>query len=201
MRFFTLRSTSSLVSCLVVGSLCFCLLTASSKGEPQESQSSKNTSDAKEEDGADNPQQVMPKLTVAEARRQSRLLHDTYVATLHTVHRQYFDKDERETIPARALEEVFRQVDAETGGKTRWISVNTPAMNIDHRPKAGFEKDAARQLSKGEREFERVEDGTYFRAGAVSLFAGCTKCHLSGLRPQQRVRSVAGLVMSVPVEQ
>jgi hypothetical protein len=203
MKFQPSRPATLLASCLVVGSLCFCVLTASSRGEPQEAQSStssKGSSDAKDNDDGEKPQKAAPKLTVAEARRQSRLLHNTYIATLHTVHRQYFDEGERETIPARAMEEVFRQVDAETGGKTRWISVNTPAMNIDHKPKEGFEKDAALQLAKGEREFERVEDGTYLRAGAVSLFAGCTKCHLSGLRPQQRVRSVAGLVMSFPIE-
>lgn len=139
-------------------------------------------------------------IQVAEARRLTRVLHDTYVATLHTVHRQYFDEGERETIPARALEDVFRQIDRETGGTTRWISVNTPAMNIDHRPKDGFEKDAARRLASGDREFERVENGAFHRAGAVSLFAGCTKCHLSGLRPQTKVRSVAGLVISLPVK-
>ena len=154
MKFHTLRPTTLLAACLVVGSLCFCVLTASSKGEPQEAQlstSSKSSSDAKDNDGGEKPQKAAPKLTVAEARRQSRLLHNTYIATLHTVHRQYFDEGERETIPARAMEEVFRQVDAETGGKTRWISVNTPAMNIDHKPKDGFENDAALQLAKGER--------------------------------------------------
>ena len=207
MKFRRLKPAFSLASCFVIASLSICLLTASSEGEPQAPQSTvaNSKSEATEKDRPAVPEKaapkkVAPKLTVSEARRQSRLLHDTYVATLHTVHRIYFDKDERETIPARALEEVFRQVDVETGGKTRWISVNTPAMNIDHKPKEGFEKDAARQLAKGDREFERVEGGTYFRAGAVSLFAGCTKCHLSGLRRQQNVRSVAGLVMSVPVE-
>ena len=54
------------------------------------------------------------------------------------------------------MEEVFRQIDAEIGGKTRWIAVNTPAMNIDHSPQEGFEKDAARELKQGKHEFERV---------------------------------------------
>lgn len=182
----------SLVALCVVSSLSLAFLTASSNGE---SQKADNADDSEKADEAPD------KLTVPEARRQTKLLHDTYIATLHTVHRSYFDEDEREIIPARAMENVFRQIDAETGGKTRWIAVNTPAMNIDHNPKEGFEKDAARELKKGKREFERVEDGTYFRAGAVSLFASCTKCHLSGLRPQQNVRSVAGLVISMPVKQ
>lgn len=192
MAFSRLRPRLTLVAIYVVSGLFLAFLTASSNGESQKGDTADDSELADEAAG---------KLTVPEARRQTKLLHDTYIATLHTVHRSYFDEDEREIIPARAMEQVFRQIDAETGGKTRWIAVNTPAMNIDHNPKEGFEKDAARELKKGKREFERVEDGTYLRAGAVSLFASCTKCHLSGLRPQQKVRSVAGLVISMPVKQ
>jgi len=189
MAFSYFRPRLTLVALCAVSSLSLAFLTASSNGESQKADTTEDS-----DESAD-------KLTVPEARRQTKLLHDTYIATLHTVHRSYFDEDEREIIPARAMEQVFRQIDAETGGKTRWIAVNTPAMNIDHNPKEGFEKDAARELKKGKREFERVEDGTYLRAGAVSLFASCTQCHLSGLRPQQKVRSVAGLVISMPVKQ
>ena len=182
----------SFIALGVISGLCLAFLTTSSNGESQT---------ADEADSSEKADQVADKLTVPEARRQTKLLHDTYIATLHTVHRSYFDKDEREIIPARAMEEVFRQIDAEIGGKTRWIAVNTPAMNIDHNPKEGFEKDAARELKQGKHEFERVEDGIFLRAGAVSLFASCTKCHLSGLRPQQKVRSLAGLIISMPVKQ
>jgi hypothetical protein len=144
MTFSKLRPRLSLVAFCVISGLCLAFLTTSSNGESQKSDTA---------DGSEKADEAEDKLTVPEARRQTKLLHDTYIATLHTVHRSYFDEDEREIIPARALEEVFRQVDAETGGKTRWISVNTPAMNIDHKPKEGFEKDAARELAKGEREF------------------------------------------------
>ena len=128
----------SFIALGVISGLCLAFLTTSSNGESQKAD------------------EVADKLTVPEARRQTKLLHDTYIATLHTVHRNYFDKDEREIIPARAMKEVFRQIDAETGGKTRWIAVNTPAMNIDHNPQEGFEKDAARELKQGKHEFERV---------------------------------------------
>jgi len=181
-------------SIVILGVLAVFALTTALRGEAQDSAPA-----AQDTDSAADKREV-ERLTVAEARRQAKVLHEVYVATLHTVHRTYFDEDSRDTIPARAMENVFRDVDRETGGETRWIAVNTPAMNIDHKPKAGFEKDAVRQLAKGEREFERIKDGVYQRAGAVSLFAGCTKCHLSGIRPQQNVRSVAGLVISIPVK-
>ena len=192
MAFSKLHPRLSLIALCVTSGLYLAFLTTSSNGESQKADIAESSEKADE---------AADKLTIPEARRQTKLLHDTYIATLHTVHRSYFDKDEREIIPARAMEEVFRQIDAETGGKTRWIAVNTPAMNIDHNPKKGFEKDAARELKQGKREFERVEDGIYLRAGAVSLFASCTKCHLSGLRPQQKVRSLAGLIISMPVKQ
>lgn len=192
MAFSKLRPRLSLIALCVIAGLCLTFLTTSSNGESQKADTA---------DSSEKADEAADKLTVPEARRHTKLLHDTYIATLHTVHRSYFDKDERAIIPARAMEEVFRQIDAETGGKTRWIAVNTPAMNIDHNPKEGFEKDAARELKKGKRDFERVEDGIYLRAGAVSLFASCTKCHLSGLRPQQKVRSLAGLIISMPVKQ
>ncbi|MBI1312846.1 hypothetical protein GC176_16275 [bacterium] len=188
---------------VVLSGLGVLLATSVLLGEPQKTPPSANEAAKTQtaESQADNEQpEENQRVTVPEARRQAKLLHDTYVATLHTVHRTYFDENSRDVIPARALESVFREIDHETGGQTRWIAVNTPAMNIDHKPKPGFEKDAARQLAKGDREFERIENGVYHRAGAVSLFAGCTKCHLSGIRPQQGVRSVAGLVISVPVK-
>ena len=138
MAFSKLRPRLSLIALCVISGLYLAFLTTSSNGKSP-----------KADTAAD-------KFTVPEARRQTKLLHDTYIATLHTVHRSYFDKDEREIIPARAMEEVFRQIDAEIGGKTRWIAVNTPAMNIDHSPQEGFEKDAARELKQGKHEFERV---------------------------------------------
>jgi hypothetical protein len=149
--------------------------------------------------GEVTPQAEKPApITIAEARRQASLLHDTYLATLHVVHREYFDAKQRDTLPARALEDVFKQIDKTTKGHTRWISVNVPAMNIDHEPQTDFEKDAARALSNGSKEFERIEKGLYHRAGAVTLFASCNKCHSSGLG-QRRAGRVAALVITLPV--
>ena len=147
MAFSKLRPRLSLIALCVISGLYLAFLTTSSNGKSPKADTA---------DSSEKADEAADKFTVPEARRQTKLLHDTYIATLHTVHRSYFDKDEREIIPARAMEEVFRQINAETGGKTRWIAVNTPAMNIDHSPQEGFEKDAARELKQGKHEFERV---------------------------------------------
>lgn len=136
---------------------------------------------------------------VDEARRQATLLHETYVATLLVVHREYFDEDERQKLPARAFEDVFRNMDERTKGHTRWISVNAPAMNLDHEPKPGFEKQAAESLTNGDEYFERVEDGYYHRAAGIQFAASCSKCHLSGLG-HRRAGRMAGLVISLPIQ-
>lgn len=136
--------------------------------------------------------------SVDEARRQAALLHETYLATLLVVHREYFDEDERDTLPARAFEEVFRKIDERTNGSTRWISVNSPAMNIDHEPKTEFENAAALALAGGKTEFERLEDGRYHRAAPVRFLASCSKCHLSGLG-SRRSGKMAALVISLPL--
>lgn len=152
---------------------------------------------------ADSPveneaKEPVAELTVAEARRHAKLLHNTYAATLHTVHREYFRESGRTPIPARVLEEVFYWVDEETHGETRWISVNTEAMSIEHNPKTDFEKEAAKVLATGKEEFEKIEDGMYRRAGAIKLFASCLKCHESALTQSVTRRRVAGLVISIP---
>ena len=151
-----------------------------------------------EPDGAEQAGQSLTPLTVAEARRQASLLSATYLATLHVIHRQYFDTNLRDILPPRALEDVFKQIDERTQGKTRWISVNTPAMNIDHEPKPGFEEDAAKALNGGSKEFERVENGLYHRAAPVKLFASCNRCHLSSLS-SRRTGRVAALVITLPL--
>lgn len=138
-------------------------------------------------------------IAVEEARGRARLLHDAYESTLHVIHRRYFDADEKDAIPARALEDVFKSVDEANGTTTRWIAVNTPPMNVDHAPREGFETDAAAALGEGRTEFEAVEGETYRRAGAVRLFASCLKCHESGLTKQIRKERVAALVIRLPL--
>jgi hypothetical protein len=140
------------------------------------------------------------KPTVAAARRQAKLLQKTYITTLQMMHRRYFDEDERHPIPARTLEEVFAEVDAGTERKTRWIAVNTPAMNVDHEPQPGFETAAVAALTEGKPDFEQVENGVYRRAGVVPLAGGCLKCHVSGLSKQVTQPKVAGFVIAIPVQ-
>lgn len=138
-------------------------------------------------------------MNVEGARSQAKLLHETYEAILQAMHRRYFKDDARLPIPSRVLDEVFSDVERASNISARWIAVNAQAMSLDHEPKDPFETQAARHLASGKEEFELVEKGIYRRAGAITLFASCLKCHAPAPMRQDALR-VAGLVISMPVK-
>jgi hypothetical protein len=73
-------------------------------------------------------------------------------------------------------------------------------MSIDHNPESEFEKRAAKVLATGEEEFEQIEGDMYRRAGAITLFASCLRCHESALTQLRTKRRVAGLVINIPIK-
>ncbi|WP_417848484.1 c-type heme family protein [Thalassoglobus sp.] len=142
-------------------------------------------------------QKEIPRVSLEEAREQAELMHFIYNSTLETLHDRYFHGD-RAMVPARAMIDVFRDMERRTHTKARWISASLKPMSIDNKPETDFEKRAAMEISKGESKFETVEDGYYRRAGSISLNHGCIGCH-AGLSNTSTSRQFAGLVISVPV--
>jgi hypothetical protein len=138
------------------------------------------------------------RVSVAEAKERGVLMHDIYASTLEALHHHYF-RAERAVLPARAMEDVFADIDEKSKIKTRWISVNTQAMSVDHEPKTDFEKKAAAELADGKAVYERVEKGQYLRAGAIPLGSGCVGCHTKFFGPAPKTPRFAGLVISIPV--
>jgi hypothetical protein len=132
-------------------------------------------------------------VSLPEARRRAKLLHETYTATLGIMHRYYF-KDGQIVVPSRALEDVFYRIAIREKIKANWIAVNAQAMSIEHKPDGEFEKQAAAALRSGKNEFEQIADGEYRRVGSVILFGDCVNCHKSSARSL-----VAGLVIRMPM--
>lgn len=147
---------------------------------------------------AEKKKDAVPRVTVAEARERAKLMHDIYASTLDSMHHHFFRRD-RSILPARAMEDIFADIDRQSKIQSRWIAVNTPAMSVDHEPKTDFEKKAAAALSAGKSEFVRVEDGYYRRAGAIPLDAGCVSCHTRFTGLSAKTPRFAGLVISIPV--
>jgi len=137
-------------------------------------------------------------VTVAEARERAKLMHNIYAATLDVMHHHFFRRD-RSVLPARAMEDVFAEMDKQSNIKAGWISVNTKAMSIHHEPKNDFEKQAAKAIAAGKGEFELVEDGFFHRASAIPLGSGCVSCHTGFFSKTPQTQRFAGLVISVPI--
>ncbi|MBB74390.1 MAG: hypothetical protein CMJ75_07740 [Planctomycetaceae bacterium] len=143
------------------------------------------------------PQQ---KFAVAVAQTQAELLHQTLTATLSVIHRSYFKGGETLPVPSRALEGVFYRLKRNTQVEARWMAVNTPAMSLEHQPRNAFDKRAAAALSRGQRTFVQVDQRYLRRAGAITLFSSCLKCH-SPAAPGKKRNPVAALVISVPLSE
>lgn len=139
-------------------------------------------------------------LPVAAARQRAKLLHEVYAATLDVMHHRYF-RGERAIVPARALEDVFAEIDRQQGIKARWIAVNTRAMSISHEPKTDFEKLAAKAIADGRDELDEIDEGYYRRAGAIPLGSSCIACHTGFFKERPKKPLFAGLVISIPVSE
>ncbi len=139
------------------------------------------------------------RVTLAVAKDRANLMHSIYSATLDTMHHRYFRR-EQAVLPARAMEDVFAEIDRQSGIKTRWIAVNTPAMSVNHEPATDFEKKAAEEIAAGKPDYARVEKGYYQRAGAIPLAAGCVGCHTRFGMPNDKKPRFAALVISIPVK-
>lgn len=149
---------------------------------------------------AKDEKKATKRLTVAEARERAKLMHQVYAATLEVMHLHYF-KREQPVLPARALEDVFADVERSSRIKAAWISVNTKPMSIQHEPKTPFEKQAARAIAAGKGEYEEVEEGIYRRAGAIPLGGSCVSCHTGFFSKTPQSQRFAGLVLSIPLEE
>jgi hypothetical protein len=138
-------------------------------------------------------------VTVSEARERAKLMHNIYAATLESMHHHFFKRD-RSVLPARALEDVFAEMERQSNIKAGWISVNTKAMSIHHEPNTDFEKKAAKAIAAGKGEFELVENGVYQRAAAIPLGTGCVNCHTGFFSKTPQTQRFAGLVIRVPLK-
>lgn len=143
---------------------------------------------------ADGPERV----SLDVARDRAKLMHEIYSATLDVMHHRYFRGD-KAVVPARAMEDVFKEIKRTSSAEAQWIAVNTKAMSIDHEPKSDFEKKAAKAIAAGKSELEVVEGGYYRRAGSISLTGGCINCHVGLFNEGTSGRRFAGLIISVPV--
>ncbi len=185
---------SSLIVALV--GVCYFSLAVADDSKSETDNSPTSSAAASDPQEAEATEEV-PRVSLEAARERAELMHTIYTATLETMHHRYFHGD-RAVVPARALEDVFTDIERKTHTQARWISASLKPMSIDHKPKTKFEKQAASEITKGVPMVEKIEDGFYRRAGSISLSGGCTSCH-SGFFNASTSREFAGLIISIPV--
>jgi hypothetical protein len=150
-------------------------------------------SSASEKIDADKP------VSVEVARDRAKLLQSVYASTLDVMHHRYFRSDHA-VLPARAMEDIFADIEKQSNIKARWIAVNTPAMSINHEPDGAFEKKAAGEIAGGKSDYEQVEGGVYQRATAIPLKSGCVSCHTKTFTGSDKTPRFAALVIRIPVQ-
>jgi len=174
------------------GSLLFVEASDEPVADPNDANATTKTTDS------ETSNQGVPRVSVPVARDRAKLMQGIYLATLHAMHDRYFHAD-RAVVPARAMEDVFSEVERQTGSKANWISVNLRAMSINHEPTTDFEKKAAKEIAAGVTDLEVIEDGFYRRAGAIPMSGGCVSCHGGFANKPSKAEKFTGLVISIPV--
>lgn len=189
---FRWQAIACVVSIACAGNLLFVEASDDHAADPKDVSTTTKTVDS------ETLEQGVTRVSVAVARDRAQLMHGIYLATLHTMHDRYFHAD-RAVVPARAMEDVFSEVERQAGSKANWISVNLRAMSINHEPTTAFEKRAAREIAAGETVLEVIEDGFYRRAGAIPMSGGCVSCHGGFANKPSKDEKFTGLVISIPV--
>ncbi len=136
-------------------------------------------------------------LSVGVARDRAKVMQDVYRATLAMLHDRYFHRD-KSVLPARAMQDIFSDIQRQSNVEARWISASLRPMSIDHAPESDFEKRAAKEIAAGAEDVEVLEDGYYRRAVAIPLAGGCLGCHEGVFQGNGR-KKFAGLVISMPL--
>jgi len=178
---------------LVSGTL---LLTATLAAQSSENESEDSDVNVALPEASSSTQE--DRVAVDLARDRAKLMHKIYAATLDVMHDRYFHGD-RAIVPARAMEDVFAEIQRQSGARARWIAVNLEPMSVDHEAESDFEKRAAKEIAAGKTEVEVVEGGYYRRAGAIPLTSNCVSCHAGFFRKPSKKPKFAGLVISVPI--
>ena len=96
------------------------------------------------------------------------------------------------------MQDIFSDIEDQSGVEARWISASLKPMSIDHAPESEFEKRAAKEIATGSTDVELVEDGFFRRAVAIPLTGGCLSCHEGAFQNNGR-KKFAGLVVSIPL--
>lgn len=132
------------------------------------------------------------------AKNEATTLHEMVHSSLHLMHHRFYKEDEGLPLPAVVLKEAFAEVEKERQVQLRWLAIEGDAMNVDHKPRTEFERNAAQAIRDRKGFYEQVEEGVYRRAAAIEMTNHCLKCHVPDRKSLET--RLAGLVITVPLK-
>lgn len=139
-----------------------------------------------------------PAETPEDALARAKLLHETIKGALLVVHRDFFDDENPHVLPSQSLEDVFEELTRSQGVQVRWLTVDADEMNVHHRPKTDFEKQAIEKIRNGAEQHSGFFEEQFQFVGRIPLANQCLKCHVKQ-RLNLNERS-AGLSITIPVK-
>ena len=116
-------------------------------------------------------------LSLEEARRTVSLLHDVYLTTLRHVHRRFPVSAGQPVVAALVIRDIQKELSSRGPVRSRFLAVDTRAMNPDHNPKDDFEREAVSALRRGSSRVEAIDGDQLRVATTVSLGGDCFPCH------------------------
>lgn len=192
------RFQSKIVFATFAGLIGALLVRGGFSDERDAAEKAKDAKAGSVEESSDAAARDIPRVSVEVARDRAMLLHEVYLSTLDVIHHRYFHA-EKTVIPARAMEDIFKDMQRTSHIKARWIAVNLKPMGVDHEPESDFEKHSVRKIKGGERTVEAIDGGYYRRTVAIPLTGKCIACHDAFREAESPSSKFAGLVISVPV--
>ncbi|MBM3458652.1 MAG: DUF3365 domain-containing protein [Armatimonadetes bacterium] len=144
--------------------------------------------------------------TVQEARRIVEAQNDVYQVTLTEIHRRFPAGNGQPIVAAVVIRDVQRRVSGRGPATSRFLAVDTPAMNRDHLPRDAFEQKAVDELRRGAQRYEVVEPsstpakpGSRLRVAIpVPLGGSCFPCHATPMGGTGRAAIAWSVALAEP---
>lgn len=139
---------------------------------------------------------------VERARREVRMLDDIYKTSIVLITTHYVHDDEG--LPAgSAFKALFAAVEAKGWHQVRLLDATGDPYEPENAPKAGFEKDAVKQLLKGKPSVDKVvtEDGKRYLRAATAIpvvMDKCIMCH-ENYRNLPKGQAIGAIGYRIPI--
>ena len=143
-----------------------------------------------------------PDPAVERARREVRMLDDIYKTSIVLI-TQHYVNDHKDLAAGTAFKALFSAVEAKGWHQVRLLDATGEPYESANQPKAGFEKNAVKELLKGKPSYDRVvtEDGKRYLRAATAIpvvMDKCIMCH-ENYRNVPKGQAIGAIGYRIPI--